>query len=84
MRDIRRSAMGTMLLLGFAVHAQTSTDLRGIYVSGTDFPVSKQVAAGLADALTVPGVDGLLFGIAWDSLEPEMGKYDCKRLTNPS
>lgn len=66
--------------LSLAVHAQTSTDLRGIYVSGTDFPVSKQVASALSDALTVPGVDGLLLGIAWDSLEPGMNRYDWSML----
>jgi uncharacterized protein (TIGR03437 family) len=66
--------------LSLTAYAQTSTDLRGIYVSGTDFPVSKQAAAALADALTVPGVDGLLFGIAWDSLEPGMNQYDWSTL----
>src|SRR5689334_2089161 len=72
----------TIAALGFSLgaHAQTSTDLRGIYVSGTDFPVSKQVSTALAAALTVPGVDGLLFGLAWDSLEPGMNQYDWSTL----
>lgn len=47
MRGFRIQAIGLMPGLSVAVHAQTSTDLRGIYVSGTDFPVSKQVAAAL-------------------------------------
>ena len=72
----------TVMMLGvsLAVHAQSTTDLRGIYVSGTDFPVSKEVATSLAAALKVPGVDGLLLGIAWDSLEPGMGEYDWSTL----
>jgi hypothetical protein len=42
----------------------------------TDFPNSNQVAAALSAALTVPGVDGLQLGIAWNTLEPGMGQYD--------
>ncbi len=76
MGGLRTKATVLVLGLSLAVRAQVSTDLRGIYVSGTDFPVSKQVATSLASALTVPGVDGLLFGIAWDSLAPGMGQYD--------
>jgi Beta-galactosidase len=78
--DARLRAIGIMLGLSLVIHAQTSQDLRGIYVSGTDFPVSKQVATGLAAALTVPGVDGLLLGIAWDTMEPGMGQYDFSTL----
>ena len=69
-----------MLGVSLAVHAQSITDLRGIYVSGTDFPVSKDVATSLAAALKVPGVDGLLLGIAWDNLEPGRGDYDWSTL----
>ena len=69
-----------MLGLSLTVHGQTATDLRGIYVSGTDFPVSKEVATALAASLKVPGVDGLLLGIAWDSLEPGRGQYDWSTL----
>ena len=74
MRTFR--AIGILLSFCAATRAQPSQDLRGIYVSGTDFPVSNQVATALTSALTVPGVDGLLFGIAWDTLEPAMGQYD--------
>jgi Beta-galactosidase len=80
MGDFRMRAIGMMLGLNLAVHAQTSTDLRGIYVSGTDFPISKQQSTALAASLSVPGVDGLLLGIAWDSLEPGLGKYDWSTL----
>lgn len=76
----RTLVLGVLMRFAVTVHAQTSTDLRGIYVSGTDFPVSKQVAAQLAAGLPSPGVDGLLLGIAWDSLEPEMGRYDWSTL----
>jgi uncharacterized protein (TIGR03437 family) len=71
-----KSRVSLLLALTLTLHAQTTTDLRGIYVSGTDFPVSQQVATALATALSSPGVDGLLLGIAWSSLEPAMGQYD--------
>jgi hypothetical protein len=55
-------SLGMILALSLAAHAQTPADLRGIYISGTDFPVSKQVATDLTAALAVPGVDVLLLG----------------------
>ena len=76
MRTFQVKVIVILVGLCAAAYAQTSQDLRGIYVSGTDFPVPNQVSTALASALTVPGVDGLLFGIAWDSLEPGMGQYD--------
>ena len=69
-----------MLIFGLTLVAQTSPNLRGIYVSGTDFPVSKQVATQLSTALPSLGADGLLLGIAWDSLETGMGQYDWSTL----
>ena len=80
MTDSRMKAIAIMLGLNLAIHAQTSTDLRGIYVSGTDFPISKPQSTALAASLNVPGVDGLLLGIAWDSLETGMGQYDWSTL----
>jgi hypothetical protein len=67
-------------VLSLSVHAQTTANLRWIYASGTDFPISKQEATSLADALKSPGVDGLLLGIAWDSLETGMSQYDWSTL----
>ncbi len=80
MRDLRLKTFVVLLSFSITVFAQTSTDLRGIYVSGTDFPVSKTVAAQLDAALATPGVDGLLLGIAWNTLEPGMGQYDWRIL----
>ncbi len=80
MTYFRLKAIGVILGLSLAVHAQTSTDLRGIYVSGTDFPITKQQSTALAASLSVPGVDGLLLGLAWDSLEPALDQYDWSTL----
>jgi hypothetical protein len=55
-----------------------STDLRGIYVIIGDTITSdgsQSATDALNQALNVPGVDGVLLVIGWNSIEPAMDQY---------
>jgi hypothetical protein len=53
-----------------------STDSRGIYVTVGDISnLGASPTTRLNSALNVAGVDGLLAGVSWASLEPAMGQY---------
>jgi hypothetical protein len=65
-------------VLSFFVAAVLSAqDIRGIYVFSNDVAqLSKPTTAAVTSALKLPGVDGLVLDIGWDSLEPSMGQYE--------
>lgn len=73
----------TLLLPGCVFAASESqnppTDLRGIYVIiGNTITTdgSQGATDALNQALNVPGVDGVLLVIGWNSIEPAMGEYE--------
>jgi hypothetical protein len=71
-----------MLLAGLAPSwAQTSADLRGIYIFTNDvtlIPTSTEQA--LSASLNVAGTDGLALVVGWNGIEPAMGQYQWTKL----
>ena len=53
-----------------------SPDVRGIYVGSYSVPPKKSDSTAVIDALTVPGVDGMVLVIQWKIIEPGMDTFD--------
>ena len=73
---MKRGLLG-MLLLGTAMHAQTASDPRGVYIYTEHLAQDAQL---VNQALAVPGVDGLTLLLGWMSLEPSQGQYQWSTL----
>src|SRR6185369_1495653 len=71
------SAVTAALLFCGLCHAQsTSPDFRGIYVYSSNVStISASYAKTVTRSLSVPGVDGIVLVIGWNSIEPAMGQY---------
>ena len=66
-----------LLLVCSAARAQSTADLRGIYVYTNNVAeLSSGVAKALHSSLSVPGMDGVALSIGWDAIEPAKGQYD--------
>jgi len=56
--------------------ALQAQDIRGIYVFSNDVSqLAKPVQTAVANALALPGVDGLVLNIGWNAIEPSLGQY---------
>jgi hypothetical protein len=86
--SLRQSAAVTLMLIFAALfvsfagqHAAAAVqsaqpDLRGIYVYTNDVSqISNATADAVTASLSVPGVDGIVLVIGWNSIEPAMGQY---------
>jgi hypothetical protein len=51
------------------------TDLRGIYVGSYPLPSKTADSIAVVQALTVPGVDGMVLVIGWKVIEPAKGRF---------
>ena len=54
------------------VEQNTTSDLRGVYVTSNAFPIGKANEVALEASLKVPGVDGLVLVLGWAAIEPAM------------
>ena len=56
--------------------AQSTPDLRGIYVYTNDVAsIAAPVESAINSSLRVPGMDGIAIVIGWSDVEPAMGQY---------
>lgn len=71
------AALAVVVLISGLCRADGPTaDLRGLYIySGNVATISSSYAKTVTKSLNVPGVDGLVLVIGWNSVEPAMGEY---------